>query len=74
MRLDSYYKVVRNVELQVLLSAQACVALIGVLDVFFVQSCCRAFRLSNPTKVGIAETEMDEGEPAAVTARDSETD
>jgi hypothetical protein len=26
------------------------------------------------SKVGTAETEMDEGEPAAVTARDSETD
>jgi hypothetical protein len=26
------------------------------------------------SKVGIAKTEMDEGEPAAVTSRDSETD
>jgi hypothetical protein len=26
------------------------------------------------SKVGTAETQMDEGEPAAVTARDSETD
>jgi hypothetical protein len=26
------------------------------------------------SKVGTAETEMDEGKPAAVTARDSETD